>query len=431
MLPEGVTTELGGEFIDTNHQTMLRLVEEFGLDLVDLRQTVKPGQQTATWFIGGQVVRETDLARRFAPLARRMAATMKQAEYSKSRFAALDAMSITQWLDEVGRDVDPVIRTALLESYRSEFGLEPEEQSVFNLLTLIDFKDPETFRVYGESDETYRIRQGNDAVAAALARHLSGQVHTGATLVALAPGASGRRLRLTVQRAASTQDEEYDHVVLGLPFSTLRQADLSKLELPKIKRRAIDELGYGTHTKLIGAFEGRPWQTLSNRTGSLFSDNGLQFVWETSAGQPGNTGVLTNFLGGRAGVAAGSGAAEAQFRRALPLLDQVFSHTSQSYIGGSALRFAWTDNRFSRGSYACYKPGQWSFSGHEGARVGNLHFCGEHTSEDFQGFMEGAAASGERAAREVLSALGLKRAARGAPTQTDRHALRLEAAQPS
>jgi monoamine oxidase len=409
MLPEAVTTELGGEFIDTDHETLLGLVEEFDLDLVDLAAEVRSGQDPQTWFLNGREVKVADLARRFQPVARRMAATMRQAKYSKSRFAQIDAMSITQWLDGAD-DLDPVLRTALLESYRSEFGLEPEEQSVFNLLYLIDFEDPNLFRIYGESDERYRIRQGNDSVATALARQLSGQVRTGATLQAVAPGATNRSLKLTVRQDSSTREDDYDHVVLALPFSTLRMADLSKLPLSKTKRRAIDELGYGTHTKLIGAFRGRPWQTVSNKTGAVFTDNGLQYVWETSTGQRGNTGVLTNFLGGKAGIAAASGTPEAQFRRALPLLDQVFPRTSAQYIEDSALRFAWTDNPYSKGSYACYKPGQWSFQGHEGERVGNLHFCGEHTSEDFQGFMEGAAETGARAAREVLDALGLKSA---------------------
>jgi monoamine oxidase len=32
-------------------------------------------------------------------------------------------------------------------------------------------------------------------------------------------------------------------------------------------------------------------------------------------------------------------------------------------------------------------------------------FCGEHTSVDFQGFMEGAAAEGQRAARDLVRLL--------------------------
>jgi monoamine oxidase len=43
--------------------------------------------------------------------------------------------------------------------------------------------------------------------------------------------------------------------------------------------------------------------------------------------------------------------------------------------------------------------------------VGNLFFCGEHTSLDYQGYMNGASETGERAASEVLAALSLNRSA--------------------
>jgi len=74
----------------------------------------------------------------------------------------------------------------------------------------------------------------------------------------------------------------------------------------------------------------------------------------------------------------------------------------------AAVRFHWPTFEWTKGSYACYLPGQWTrFGGAEGERVGNLHFCGEHTSVDFQGYMEGAAESGERAAAEILADLGI------------------------
>ena len=46
-----------------------------------------------------------------------------------------------------------------------------------------------------------------------------------------------------------------------------------------------------------------------------------------------------------------------------------------------------------------------SFSGYEGVPQGGIHFCGEHTSQDFQGFMEGGASEGVRAGEEVLAAI--------------------------
>ena len=58
-------------------------------------------------------------------------------------------------------------------------------------------------------------------------------------------------------------------------------------------------------------------------------------------------------------------------------------------------------------SYSYWKVGQYhSFSGYEKARQpfpdGRIHFAGEHCSQDFQGFMEGGASEGARAAGEIL-----------------------------
>jgi monoamine oxidase len=48
------------------------------------------------------------------------------------------------------------------------------------------------------------------------------------------------------------------------------------------------------------------------------------------------------------------------------------------------------------------------YAGYEGARQGNTHLAGEHCSIDFQGYMEGGAQEGQRAAAEVLGDYGLK-----------------------
>ena len=58
------------------------------------------------------------------------------------------------------------------------------------------------------------------------------------------------------------------------------------------------------------------------------------------------------------------------------------------------------------GAYSYLKVGQYTgFNGIQGRRHGNLHFAGEHTSVDFQGFMEGALRSGYRCAAEIVARL--------------------------
>jgi monoamine oxidase len=108
----------------------------------------------------------------------------------------------------------------------------------------------------------------------------------------------------------------------------------------------------------------------------------------------------------------GDGTPEAQLTARLGLLDEIFPGTSSAYIQDSAVRMHWPTVEHTRGSYACYLPGQAGYSGIEGERVSNLHFCGEHTSVEFQGYMNGGVESGERVASEILGDLGVQRGAK-------------------
>jgi monoamine oxidase len=66
----------------------------------------------------------------------------------------------------------------------------------------------------------------------------------------------------------------------------------------------------------------------------------------------------------------------------------------------------WPSNRLMKGSYTCYKPGQFTtIAGLEGLPVGNLLFAGEHANSfyEWQGFMEGAALSGIAAAQSIFA----------------------------
>lgn len=77
-----------------------------------------------------------------------------------------------------------------------------------------------------------------------------------------------------------------------------------------------------------------------------------------------------------------------------------------AFWNGRATIDFWPDNPFSRGSYSFWQVGQYTrFAGIEGAQDGNAHFCGEHTSIDAQGYLEGAVETGERAASEVVADL--------------------------
>jgi monoamine oxidase len=70
----------------------------------------------------------------------------------------------------------------------------------------------------------------------------------------------------------------------------------------------------------------------------------------------------------------------------------------------SAMKMAtWEDDPFVRGGYAYLDPAfDPAWRPLLARRAGRLVFAGEHTSEDWQGYMNGAVESGVRAAHELL-----------------------------
>ena len=72
LLGDGLTTELGGEFIDTNHEEMLALMEEFGLERLDTRAPEAASLKPETYFINGRHYTQAQAARAFVPLAKRI-----------------------------------------------------------------------------------------------------------------------------------------------------------------------------------------------------------------------------------------------------------------------------------------------------------------------------------------------------------------------
>ena len=79
--------------------------------------------------------------------------------------------------------------------------------------------------------------------------------------------------------------------------------------------------------------------------------------------------------------------------------------SAKQYTGHATVGEAFLDP-FIGGSYSVWLVGQLTaFGDCEGRAEGPIHFAGEHTSFTEQGYMEGGAASGIRAAHEVIDAV--------------------------
>ena len=399
--------ELGGELIDTNHMTLFALATELGLTLDDRFANEPANFQRDTWFIGGVNVPEATVVAQFTAVAPTMASLSAAADASDSTLAELDAIDLDTWLKtNVPITQYPELHGLLQSAYRGEFGLENNQQSSLNMLYLIGSDSPDPFRIFGTSDERYHTHLGNDSFPTMLADLLDADQKKLEHKLVAAKDLGAGEFQLDFDSPAGAVQEKVTRIVFALPFSTLRDVDLTKLTLSDLKRDIIKNIGYGTNAKVMAGFATRVWSATHNASGSLTTDMDVQQTWETSTGQTGATGILTNFLGGDQGVKCGTGTEDDWIKGVLPDLEKVWPGMTAAYTG-KAVRMHWPTSPTMKGSYTCYKVGQWStFNGQEGLREGNVHFCGEHTSIDFQGWMEGGAETGGLVAAEILDDLG-------------------------
>jgi monoamine oxidase len=234
-----------------------------------------------------------------------------------------------------------------------------------------------------------------------MAQALAGQIKLGQELTALRQNTNGS-YTLTFKKGKTYTDVTTDKVVLALPFAILRDSvDYKRAGFSTLKKTAITQMGMGTNSKLHVQFTNRHWVSLGSN-GDTFADTGYQNTWEVSRAQAGAAGLLVDYTGGNVGASFGSGTPASRAQQFLVQLEPVLPGITAKWNGKASIDF-WTGYRWTKGSYSYWKVGQYTqFAGIERLQQGNCHFAGEHTSVDFQGYLNGAVESGERVAVEIL-----------------------------
>jgi monoamine oxidase len=404
---EGQIAEHGGELIDQGHTQTRQLAQELGLDLDNLLAGEVNGTDPLYYFDGRPYSFEeatNDLKGIWQQLHKDVSAASYPTLYNLStqRGRELDAMSIAQWIQAyVPGGLKSKLGQLLDVAYNIEYGAETSVQSSLNMLYLLAYSGQGQLRIFGPSNEKYHVRGGNDQITTRLAAALQGQIATGSALTSIRRNADGS-YRLALQSGSSTSTVSADRVVLALPFSILRSLDYAKAGFSDRKATAIEEQGMGTNSKLHVQFSERLWNSLGCN-GETYADTGYQNSWEVTRGQPGAAGILVDYTGGKVGASFGTGTPAERASRFLAQIEPVLPGISSRWNGRATIDF-WPGYQWTKGSYSYWKVGQYAkFAGVEREQEGACHFAGEHTSVDFQGYLNGAVESGERAAAEILA----------------------------
>jgi monoamine oxidase len=413
----GQQAELCGELIDSNHKTILQLAQRFGLPTVDLLQAQPNGTEDTYWIFGADypfAQASADFKPVHNTLQGQVQATSYPTLYNSFTSAGqfFDHMTLYDWIENyVPGGQSSQLGALLNAAYNEEYGAETTDQSALNLIYLLGYKaGPGTWSVYGASDERYHIVGGNSKLPVTIAGALARPVNFGYRMTSIAVASDGS-VNVSFDNGKTVNA---DHVILCMHFAVLRKLNYKKANFDQLKQAAITQLGAGVNSKLMLQFDSRLWNAHGS-TGSLYSDQSFQSGWEVTRGQSGSSGILVEYAGANQSrsmaqsssyTTTATNANVTKFaQQFLAQLEPVFPGLTNQWNGKAMLSTPATDPNFLC-SYSYWKPGQYvGFSGYEKLRQGNIHFAGEHCSQDFQGFMEGGAAEGARAATEILSDL--------------------------
>jgi monoamine oxidase len=426
-------TEWCGAMIDSDHKTIRGLAARFQIPLLDTIAAWPPGARD-TAFLAGRYYPMAQADRDFAPiypvLEKQLKALDGTVTYANATPEArrLDRMSMLQWLQTyVPGGMQSQFAKLIFEAYRNEYGREPSELSAINLVNMLGVQKKYSnhggeINVLGYSDQQYTTAPGNQHIPMAIVDALpAGTVQLNSRMTAIRRMPNGT-YELTLDNAGTKQTEYYDRVVLTMPFIVLRGLDYSGAGFDAAKVNAIENLGYGYHTKLHLQFHGRPWNGPGPwpqpTTGQIWTTLQFQSSIDFTLGQSGNSGILERFTGAAPAMidtpptpyasTADSPVVKNEVKRFFGMLDEIWPGVSKHWNGKATFGNAQADPNI-LASYSSWLVGQCTtIAGHEAQRQGNVHFAGEHTSVENQGFMEGGAESGMRAADEILSDYKIK-----------------------
>lgn len=401
--------DLGGSFINSDHEALIGLAREFGLPLFDRGTRETEGVASEAFFLETRWRDEAEVAAALAPLAAAVAEDAAQLDLCWDRTGRMtDRLSVIDYLHERCRPALPGWAQSLVEAaIRSEFGCEPGDVSALELIWLAPTVDGQHVRLMGSSDEAFRLADGSEALASSLRDSLKMPVRQASRVYRLRARTGGQ---IEVHETRGGR-EQFDGAVVALPWPALREVSF-EVPLPDGFRAFLGAGRLGRNEKVFGGFAGRPWREAGRFTQSAWTDLGFTAAWDATDRQPdeGNA-ALAFFLGaGETRAIDGAGDAGTLLGGQRYRLASGVPGLEEAALPG-ALVTNWSQRPTIGGSYSSFAPGVytqfyrylWTETEGQpaGPAFGNIAFAGEQFSDDFYGFMNGAVESGIFAAKAL------------------------------
>jgi monoamine oxidase len=394
----GLVAEGGGEFIDETHTRMLAYAEQFNLKLGRVGSWQgedkdwasfggKAGPMSSAELWGTNLHEEVEKI--WLALAELGELVPDPHQPQAARGAEyLDTKSTADWIHSL--DVHPLAKQDFIQHIRAEYTCEPERHSLLDLA-----RNASMYYSTIARNMNYRVIGGNDLIPRALAAALTDvRLNVPVSSMQSLPN----EVMVTYKQGDSYETISSAFAILAIPLTTARLIEFNP-PLPEAHRRMVDELSYGSVTKVLIEYRKRFWDE-QRWNGRLVTDAPIVYTWHATSHVEHEHGILTVYTGGDPGARLAALTDNERIRVAVAEIEKIFPGSSD--LIECTATMAWPNEPYTRGSYAALAPGEvtahWKTLFEP---AGRLFFAGEHASA-IQGFMEGAVESGQRAAATII-----------------------------
>ena len=400
-LSDGTVVEVGGQWIGPGQLRMERLVGDLGLETYP---TYNEGEHVLGWKnttsryrgtipgVGRLALADVGQAQaRFDRLAQRVPL---EAPWAADGAEAWDAQTFESW---IRRNAPTYTGRELLRLYtEAVFAAEPGDMSLLHALFYTHSGGGvDRLSATRGGAQQDRFVGGSQLVALRLAERLGDVLHLGHPVRIVRQ--QGERVTVEADGLTLTGGR----VIVAVP-PTLAGRIAYDPSLPPTRDQLTQRVPAGSVIKCNVVYDTPFWRA-DGLTGQATGDAGPVKITFDNSPPSGTPGVLVAFLEGDHARRLSSVAPEERRAAVLGSFVDFFGPNAADPV--EFVELDWSAEEWTRGCYgAHFPPGVWTRYGPALREpVGRIHWAGAETATVWNGYMDGAVQSGERAAAETLS----------------------------
>jgi monoamine oxidase len=409
----GEITERGGTFVGPTQDHVMALGREYGVGTFDVYDSGNnvyvdgTGRRSTfaadgvTGSAPGDPLLLPDLATVVSDLDAKALEVGVDAPWAAAKAGEYDSQTLETYLAK--NSLTPQFKALGAAACRPIFGAEPGELSLLFVLFYIASSGNET--TPGTFERNFNTRAGAQQsrfVGGSQVIPLAMAAELGKRIVLRTPVRRIEQRRGGVRVVSDRVVVTAKHAIVAVPPALAGRIDYTP-DLPAPRDELTQRVPQGRLIKATAIYDTPFWREQGLTGQALAVDTTITATFDDSP-ESGNPGVVFGFIGGNKARAFGKLSKADQ--RSTVIGDYVTFFGEQARTPKKIILSAWTQEKWSRGCpVGIYSPGVLTSVGDQIRQpVGRIHWAGTETSTYWNGYMDGAVRSGERAAKEILEA---------------------------